>query len=446
MELLKQSKNGENNMNNGTNNMNYTKCILILATIVAILLLVMTLIDMFSDKSGTTVDASNMSGTEKTNVNNFGNVTNKESVTNKEVAATHNVTKSGHPNMYLNSDEIDAIIKKIDSGQQPWKEAYDKFMDEDVPAALDTKVQSVTYGGKVPPSGDIHDYYSDAPYITDGVYNPDIDRSDYNGSIATGKAVRSLGLAYAFTGDDKYADKAVQLINAWTANPETKMNPKFTDFNGQSYVEIPITLIGMFYGADLVWNYQGWNSEDRNTFKSWVGDISNSYGKSKESNPTNYENWKVLFISSSAAITGNTDDMNWAFKYWKELIPKQMDKKGQMLNELSRTRSLFYSLFSINAMTQAAEIARHRGIDLYNYTTDDGRGLELAFDFHAPYLAGKKVWPYQEIRTDLLEYGTFELANSFKQKSSYKDVINKAGRPIYENRIMGPVTLTHAES
>ena len=66
--------------------------------------------------------------------------------------------------MYLNANEIDAIIKKVDSGQQPWKEAYDKFMNEDVPAALNTKIQSVTYGGKVPPSGDIHDYFSETPY------------------------------------------------------------------------------------------------------------------------------------------------------------------------------------------------------------------------------------------------------------------------------------------
>ena len=359
--------------------------------------------------------------------------------------ATPSGYTSDHPGMYLNANEIDAIIKKVDSGQQPWKEAYDKFMNEDVPAALNTKIQSVTYGGKVPPSGDIHDYFSETPYTSDGVYNPYADKSDYYGAIAVGKAVRNLGLAYALTGENKYADKAVQLINAWSVNPETRMNPKFTDFNGQSYVEIPITLTGMFYGADLIWNYQGWNVADKNVFKSWVGDISTSRGRSKESTPTNYENWKVLFVSSSAVITGDNNDMDWAFQYWKELVPIQMDEKGQMVNELRRTRSLFYSLFSINAMTQTAEIARHRGIDLYNYKTDDGRGLELAFDFHAPYLAGKENWPYQEIRPDLLEYATFEFAYSFKQKPYYKDVIDKAGRPVYEKRIMGPVTLTHAK-
>ncbi|MFA4870925.1 MAG: alginate lyase family protein [Pedobacter sp.] len=349
-----------------------------------------------------------------------------------------------HPNIYLNTNEITNIKNKISLGQQPWKGAYDKFMSEDVPSALGTTIQSVTYGGKTPPSGDIHDYFSEPPYISDGVFDPNADRTDYNSAMVIGKAVRDLGLAYALTGDNKYADKAIQLINAWTVNPATKMNPKVTTFNSQAYIEIPITITGMYYGADLIWNYQGWNINDKNAFKTWVGSTSTSRGRTKELNPQNYENWKILFISSSAVITGNSNDMDWSFQYWKELIPKQINTQGQIINELSRTRSLFYSIYSINAMTQTAEIARHQNMDLYNYKTGDGRGLELAYDYHAPYLAGKLTWPYQELRPDLLEYATYENAYSFKQKSSYMDVINRGVRPLYEKRTMGAVTLTHA--
>jgi len=348
-------------------------------------------------------------------------------------------------NMFLNDIEINNIKNKITSGQQPWKDAYDKFMSQNVPVALNTGIQSVTYGGKIPPSGDKHDYFSEPPYtIGDGLFDPNADRTDYNSAMAIGKAVRDLGLAYALTGENKYADKAIQLINTWTVNPTTKMNPKVTTFNSQAYIEIPITMPGMYYGADLIWNYQGWNVNDRNTFKEWVKLTSVSRGRSKEVNPTNYENWKLLLISSSAVITEDNTDMNWVIQYWKELIPKQMNTQGQMTAELSRTRSLFYSMYAVNAMTQTAEITRHHGVDLYNYKTIDGKGLELAFDYHAPYLADKLTWPYQEIRPDLLEYATYENAYSFKQKTSYMDVIIKAVRPLYENRTMGAVTLTHS--
>jgi len=347
--------------------------------------------------------------------------------------------------MFININDINNIKAKISAGQQPQKGAYDKFMSVDVLAAMGLGLQSVTYEGKNPPSGDRHDYFSEAPYTTgDGVFDPNVDRTDYIGAMAVGKAVRDLGLAYALTGENKYADKAIQLINAWTVNPTTKMNPKITTFNSQAYIEIPITLTGMYYGADLIWNYQGWNVNDRNAFKEWVRLTSVSRGRSKEANPTNYENWKVLLIGASAVITEDNNDLNWAFQYWKELIPKQMNTQGQMTAELSRTRSLFYSLYAINAMTQTAEIAKHHGTDLYGYKMSDGRGLELAYDYHAPYLAGKSIWPYQEISSNLLEYGTYENAYSFKQKTAYMDVINRGVRPLYEKRVMGPVTLTHA--
>jgi len=95
-------------------------------------------------------------------------------------------------------------------------------------------------------------------------------------------------------------------------------------------------------------------------------------------------------------------------------------------------------------MVQTAEIARHHGVDLYNYTLEDGRSLEKALGYHASFAANPSSWHYQQINA----YGgenaaLYELGYASRQKSSYMDVINKWKRPMYESRIMGPVTLTH---
>ena len=37
--------------------------------------------------------------------------------------------------------------------------------------------------------------------------------------------IESLGWAYYFSGDDKYAKKATLLLETWFVNDETKMNP-----------------------------------------------------------------------------------------------------------------------------------------------------------------------------------------------------------------------------
>lgn len=349
---------------------------------------------------------------------------------------------TAHPNMFLNSSEIDIIKQRINNNQEPWKTAYNKLIT-DANNALNVSIQSVTYGGPTPPTGDVHDYYTELPYSSDGVYNPNADRTDYYAAMKVKNAVRDLGLAYVLTEDSRYANKAMQFINAWVIDPSTKMNPKYLN-NDSSKIELSITIPAMFYGADLIWNYPGWNDADKDVFKQWTQQFIDS--AKTWSRGDNYENWRLVLISSAAIITENSDDLTYSYNRWRRLISSQIDSEGKIITELNRTRSFYYSLYGIDSLMQVAEIARHNGIDLYNYKTSDGIGLELALDFHAPYASGTEPWPYEEIRWDLIDYSLYELAYSFKQKSSYSDVITVRGRPMYETRIMGPVTLTHANS
>lgn len=373
----------------------------------------------------------------------------KTSMTIAGTVASAAAAGSTHPNMYLDINEIENIKNKVKANQQPWKTAYDDLISE-ANDALNTPIQSVTFGGKTPPSGDKHDYYTAPPYLTDGVYNPDADRTDYESAIIVGKSVRALGLAYAFTEDSKYADKAIQLIKGWAIDSDTRMKPDIPYWPGYTYqaaIEIPISMPGMFYGADLIWNYNGFSQTDKDALLSWTKDIKNSAkGITTPKPESNFENWRLLLISSAASLLEDSTDLQYAFDKWKDVIDREMASDGRMLQEIKRTRSLHYSLYAINAMIQTAEIARHNGVDLYNYKLPDGRGLELALDYHAqyvPYGKAPQQWPYEEISPDMIEYSLFELAYSFKQKQSYKDAIDRIGRPMYDTRTMGPVTLTH---
>lgn len=347
-----------------------------------------------------------------------------------------------HPNMFLNTNEIEDIKEKIRNNQEPWRRAYDDMIRDDS-KWLNMPIQSITYGGELPPSGDTHDYYTGRPYISDGVTDLGADRGDYNSALNMSRAVRYLGIAYAFTGNNVYAEKAIQLINGWTVDPSTRMNPTFT--NDQSRIEISMSIPGMFYGADLIWNYPGWRQEDKDAFKEWTAQMISSAKTWSKNN--NYENWRLVFISSASVITEDADSRQYAFDTWKNIIPSQMNTDGSMKQEITRVNSLTYSTFAVNAMAQTAEIARHYGVDLYNYKLADGRGLEKALDFHVPYSINPSDWPYQRSATYRGDNAAiYELAYSFKQKSSYMDVINKWHRPMFEMRVMGPITLTHASA
>jgi hypothetical protein len=91
-----------------------------------------------------------------------------------------------------------------------------------------------------PPGGDKHDYMSQAPYFwpdpgrpdgkpymrKDGVRNPEIDRiTDHRAIDGLVANTQTLGLAYYFSGDERYAEKAAALLRAFYLDPATRMNP-----------------------------------------------------------------------------------------------------------------------------------------------------------------------------------------------------------------------------
>lgn len=88
--------------------------------------------------------------------------------------------------------------------------------------------------------GDKHDYMSMGPLVAgsiqaglpyirkDGQRNPELDKLDRNKLGDMSKAVTTLGLAYYFSGDEKYAQKAVDFLNVWFLDAKTKMNPNLT--------------------------------------------------------------------------------------------------------------------------------------------------------------------------------------------------------------------------
>ena len=116
--------------------------------------------------------------------------------------------------------------------------AYKKLL-KDAESQLTKGPYSVMDKTKTPPSGDKHDYWSMSaywwpnpdtkdglPYIRkDGIRNPELNEFDAPTKSAMLKAVTTLTLAYYFSGEQKYAQKAVQLLDVWFLDPKTKMNP-----------------------------------------------------------------------------------------------------------------------------------------------------------------------------------------------------------------------------
>lgn len=348
-----------------------------------------------------------------------------------------------HPSVFLTEQEISAIRSRVAHRAEPWFSLHRQLIVV-ADAALALPPQTVVGKGQQPASGNQHDYWTTRPYAGtgDGVINPLNDRTDYKSAIRFSDAVRDLALAYRMTGEPRYARKAVALIETWMVDPSTRMTPRFTTTN--SRIELAVTMPAAFYALDLLWDYPGWDDSAKQAAIDWVrrfGHASNAWRAEKANN---FENWRVVVAASAGVVSGDGELAAGAFTEWQELLGRQMDRQGRLVEELDRTKSLSYSVYALKAMAISAEIAKRQGVDLYGYSDGRGRSLEKGFDFHAPYLVHPSSWPWQQIAPpDHGDASVYELAYAFKNKRIYLDVLEAYGRPIEENRILGPVTLTH---
>ncbi len=342
----------------------------------------------------------------------------------------------GHPNIFLNQAEVDGILAKIEEGKEPWVTARDNLLLR-ATAALDEPLRSVTFGGpNVCGANSVYCYDEGDPY-------------DWTeGAEPLAEAVRDLGMGYAFSGNAEYAEKAIELMNAWALDPETGMKPELS--SSASQIQLYSVMGGFFYGADLVFNYPGWDTSDRAALQEWVREFG-THGMNKGVGDNNFANWKNAFVSAAGAFSEDQVLLDYAFQRYQEMIPIQIDSSGRMTWEFDRTSGaggLHYSMYAIHAMAQCAEVARHHGVDLYSYTDDRGIGIEDALDFMAPYVEDPSSWPYYGTIHSGNGPGVFEVAYSRWQKSAYLDVIAEWDRPFTMSIgwAFGAITLTHGRT
>ena len=300
-------------------------------------------------------------------------------------------------------------------------------------AALTAGPWSVMDKPQLPPSNDKHDYLSQAPYWwptqpataanpwgcpyvqKDGVRNPAIDDiTDHAERGEMFNAVYDLTLAWYYTGDAKYAQRAALDLRTWFVNPATRMNP------GLDYTQfIPCLVSGRGIGiidfsqqftdildavALLDTGAPGWSASDDAGMTAWDEQfltwLRTSKNASDEAAATN--NHGSFFDMQEAALALATGQPALAKSIVVTAQTKRLDDQiaadGGLPQELSRTRSFHYSTFDLVALTRLAMIGRHVGVDLWHYSTPTGGTLFKAVDFVVPAATGQAAWTYPELQ------------------------------------------------
>jgi hypothetical protein len=284
---------------------------------------------------------------------------------------------------------------------------------------------SVVDKAMTPPSGSKHDYMSLAPYFwpdpskpdgkpyirKDGQHNPETKTiSDHEFLSELDERCKYLSLAYYFTGDEKYAVKMKELLAVWFLNPGTKMNPSLT------YAQAVLGVndgrgIGIIESRALAWiadwmgllaGSKSFTTSDLSTIKDWYKQylvwLRTSKNGNDEHNAKN--NHGIHYDTQTIDYALFTGDMALA----KDLVtaslqrvPVQIEPDGQEPLELARTNAYGYSTFNIMAWYNVSLLADHAGVDIWNYSTPDGRSVRKALDYLIPYTLDDKPKEHQQI-------------------------------------------------
>jgi len=328
------------------------------------------------------------------------------------------------PDVYLyNPSDLLYAKQLYKQKKEPFVELVNK-LKSDADELLEVEPFSVMQKTMVPPSKNMHDYYSlgrywwpnpdtedGLPYVRhDGKTNPEYDNYDAVPKSKMSNAVFTLSLAYFYTSHEPYAKKANELIFTWFIDPETKMNPHLeygqaipgiTEGRGIGIIETG-SLLRIVNAVGFIKGSESFPTSNYKSLKKWFKKYNkwlvtsqkgwdermwhNNHGSSYDSQVASFS----LFAGEDSIATMILDSVI------VKRINRQIEPDGSQPWELERTKSMSYSIKNLNHLMENAILAEHYGIDLWNYESEDGRSIKQAVRFLIPYMLGEKEWIYTQ--------------------------------------------------
>lgn len=300
-------------------------------------------------------------------------------------------------------------------------------LKQDADKALADGPWSVMDKALVPSSGDKHDYMSVGPYWwpnpdtpdglpyvnRDGQVNPErlSNQTDSTSLSRMTSAATNLAMAWFFTGEARYAERAALVLRTWFLNPATAMHPNLNygqavpgRVEGRSTGIIDTNgWVTMLDAVGLLQGSSAWTAADQTGLQQWFSDytdwlLTHPFGKGEQRAHNNHGTYYDLQVARFALFANRPEVARDILGKVGELrIAKHIEPDGRQPAELARTKAFGYSSMNLRGFLNLALLAETVGLDLWHFRTDDGRCIQAALDYLVPYADPAHTWPYQEL-------------------------------------------------
>jgi hypothetical protein len=295
-----------------------------------------------------------------------------------------------HPGLLIDQKQIGFMLQKIEAAEEPWRTAYENLNK--------SKYASLTYA------------YKAFDNVECGSYNkPNV---GCNNHVEDGMAAYCYALLFILKQDSRYAERAVEIINAWSSTYQKNTN---TNAN----LVVSWATPWFVNAAELLkYNYPAWKKEDEVRFigmlDKFLPYVLNEYSAGN--------NWIQSAIEAHFAIAVFKDDkilFENAIERWKTRVKTyiyQTSDGSKPINTLNKTdaqmaaiwkststgtgyidglametcRDLGHLNLGFNSMMYAAEIAYKQGVDLFSL---EQKRLTDFMELHASWMTGSVEVP-----------------------------------------------------
>lgn len=258
---------------------------------------------------------------------------------------------------------------------------------------LSERARQATAGSQ-PLAGALAELLGDADAALSADPHPmvNLDIPDTEGPFVDDTATAyGLALAYATTGEVRYAEGAKTYIQAWVGTTTTLTNACPGGGGCQTSLIVARVVPGFVFAADLIRPARVMTVADETALRAWLHDLILPIL------PTRDGNWGDAGNFARAALTdylGDSAGFANALEEWRarlDVVPAD----GHLPDEVRRGKDgMAYTQEALQYKLGTARIAELRGTDLWSYVGKGGASLRTAVDLLAGYWFKSADWPF----------------------------------------------------